>query len=422
MLESHIRQLKSQEVLERRQAVVKITNSGHPEALAVLEKFLRTEKDTEIRTLTEKAIQYLKTNKPAGVAAVGTTTSQRQPTVAASQKNASGVFLTEKHAAPAPLGHSAPAAHAVPMGQLIPPRPISEQQKKLAKGKLDSAMQFQMNGKGEEALLALKRAIELNPDLERDSFAFGLASALTGGGGDPMALVKAASKTSGTEAKKLVVQGATTMLDFGIEMAIITIVFIAYFAIANRQFQAIGEALVQYARTTGVSSASLDALASFTNTSRQQLLISALTQGAGLTVSGLVQAFLMYITGILLGGTGNLLDFLRAIMRVTAGIYLALGAVFLIFPAASWLPFDPVTRQPPAFSPFIALMVIALVGGILWVYFAGRAHGFGFFKGCAMIVLTSIGFSILLTIVFMLAGPRMPTDLPGMIMPLLSLR
>jgi hypothetical protein len=130
----------------------------------------------------------------------------------------------------------------------------------------------------------------------------------------------------------------------------------------------------------------------------------------------------MFITGILIGGTGNLLDFLRTIMRVTAGIYLAIGAVFLLFPAASWLPYDPVTRQPPAFSPYIALGVIAFVGSILWVYFAGRAHGFGFFKGCAMIVLTSIGFSILIFIVVMLAGPRMTSDLPGMIMPLLSLR
>ena len=417
MFESYVRQLKSHETLERRQAVVKITNSGNAEALAVLEKYLRVEQDGEIRALIEKAVQYLKTNKPSAGASIGSnhSASQKHQAVAppAPQKNASGVFVTDNRAAL--MGQ--PVAPAVQLAQMLPPKPISEQQKKLAKGKLDAAMQFQMSGKVDEALLALKRAIELNPDLERDSFAYGLASALTGGGGDPMALVKAASKPGKAEATKLVVQGATTALDFAIEMGIITIVFITYFALAYHKF-------VEIAKVVAVSSAyspSLAALDMFTSSTRQTLLVSALTQGAVVTISGLIQAFLMFITGILIGGTGNLLDFLRTIMRVTAGVYLAIGAVFLLFPAASWLP-DPATREMAGLNPYIFLGVIAFVGSILWVYFAGRAHGFGFFKGCAMIVLTSIGFSILIFIAVMLAGPRMTSDLPGMIMPLLSLR
>lgn len=431
MFEHYIRQLKSQQVLERRQAIVKITNSGHPEALAVLEKFLRIEQDPEIRALTEKAIHYLKTNKPAAASAPAASShassQMNKPVAPAADKIGSGVFMTAKpdhH--PAPEHHPAvtgqpapPPAHLVP---LPPPKPVTEQQKKLAKGKLDTAMQLQLNGKIDEALLSLKRAFELNPELERDSFAYGLASALTGGGGDPIALVKQSSKPEDKATKALVAQGATTALNFAIEMAILTIVFIMYFAISYRKFAEIAAGLSQYAMTTGASSASFTALDLFTSSTRNQLLVSALTQGIGVTISGIAQAFLMFVVGILIGGTGNLLDFLRTVMRVTAGIYLAIGAVFLIFPASSWLPVDLVTGQPTTFSPFILLGIIAFVGSILWVYFAGRAHGFGFFKGCAMIVLTSIGFSVLVFIVALLARPSIPTDLPGIIMPLLSLR
>jgi tetratricopeptide (TPR) repeat protein len=428
MFESYIRQLKSDQVLERRQAIVKITNSGHPEALALLEKFLRIEKDDEIRGLTEKAIQYLKTNKPAAsslatssqVGHLATTSSQMKKPVAqpAMDKRASGVLVMENRGAA-----STPASAPPLMAQMIPPKPITEQQKKLAKGKLDAAMQFHMNGKIDQALLALRRAFELNPALERDGFAHGLASALTGGGGDPIELVKIATKPKDEETKAIVKEGATTALTFGIELAIITIIFIMYFAIAYRKFAEIADALAQFALASGAqSSVSFSALDLFTGSTRQTLLVSALTQGFSVTISSLIQAFLMFVVGILIGGTGNILDFLRTIMRVTAGIYLAIGLVFLVFPANAWLPYDPVTRQAIGFSPFILLAIIGLVGAVLWVYFAGRAHGFGFFKGCAMIALTGIGFTILVMIVTMLAAPRMAVDAPSIIIPLVNMR
>lgn len=405
MFEQHVRQLKSDNALERRQAIVKITNSGHPDALTLLEKYLPIERDGAVKALIQKAVDYLRTNRPAAPEPAATGSGSMYGSMGASGKRTTG---TGGGNVPPAYGNMPPP----PEITLNPPKQLSEQQKRMAKGRLDSAMQHQMAGNIEKAILDLRRAIEINPDLKKDSFAWGLASQLTGGGNDPFTLIESSSKP---KQDNLVAQGAGTLAEFAIEVLIIALIITVFLTLSFRKFGEIADAFLQYANANGLEGTdALRVLASNTYVDQRQVFISSIGQGLASILGLLMYSMFMYAVGIFIGGSGGVLNFLRAIMRVNAGIYLAVGAVLLFIPAAQWIP----TAGPdgtPSLLPYSLLFGILFIGFFLYVYFAGRAHGFGFGKGCAMVWLTGIVISCLSTVLVMLGGSALNFELTGSI-------
>jgi hypothetical protein len=403
MFEQFVRQLKSGNPLDRRQAIVKITNSGHPDSLALLEKYIAVEKDAEVRALVQKAVDYLRTNRPKPDA----------PPPASGGRGATGTYAAADAAGGGARGkpgstsnapYSSALAPAVPPAEAIimqPPTVVSEQKKRAAKGRLDAAMQQQINGNRDKAILELKRALELNPDLKKDQFAFGLAAQLTGGSADPFPLIM---ESSAPKNENLVAQGAETLLSFTLEVLIIMVIVTIFLTVSYRKFGEIAIELVKYAAESGLEgSDALRQLAATSYVDQRQVFIDSIGR-AIISVGGLIMySMFMYAVGVFIGGSGGVLNFLRAIMRVNAAIYLALGAVLLLIPTPRWIPrLGP--DGAPDLMPFGLMAGILVIGYFLWVYFAGRAHGFGFGKGCAMVALTGIAISCLSTILVMLGG------------------
>jgi hypothetical protein len=399
MFEQYVRQLKSDNALDRRQAIVKITNSGHPDALTLLEKYLPIERDSAVKALIQKAVDYLRTNRPAPEPA----------TASGGYGGAGGKRTTGTGGSNVPpsYGNMPPS----PEITMKPPKPLSEQQKRMAKGRLDSAMQHQMAGNTEKAILDLRRALEINPDLKRDSFAHGLASQLTGGGtGDPFALLESSSKP---KQDNIVAQGAETLVAFVLEVLIIALVITVFLTISFRKFGEIADAFLQYAYANGLEGTdALRVLASNIYVDQRQVFISSIGQGLASIIGLLMYSMFMYAVGIFIGGSGGVLNFLRSIMRVNAGIYLAIGVVIFAIPAAQWIP-TVGAEGVPNFAPYTLLIGILVIGFFLYVYFAGRAHGFGFGKGCAMVFLTGIVISCFSTILVMLGGSALNFELTG---------
>lgn len=383
MFEQYQRQLSSSDVLQRRQAIVKITNSGHPDAQMTLERMLYSETDSEVKALVQKALQYLRTMHPTpDTQTIGTIkpldNNQSYGSVSPFETGKQRNVTTGKPAPALPLN-----PNFLGMGK---PAPVSEQKKKIAKGHLDAATQHRFNGKTDKAILELRKAVQADPELGTQPFVIGLAAALVGGSSDPIQTV-----LGHTEVKdeNLAVTGTVTIGMFLLEMAVIVVAYVLVSAITYRK------SIEMLTQLTAVAPADYTAsiltlLDSFYKIGRDQLVIGTVVQAITLTVSNLIFSFVLYVVGVFVGGSGGLLNFLRTSMRAQAIIAVLSGILFLITPITAF------TTPSSTTQAVMGLYAALGIGGLIaWVYFSARAHNFGFFRGCVMVILTGIALSIL---------------------------
>jgi tetratricopeptide (TPR) repeat protein len=135
--------LKSSDAKKRYRAVKEIARAKDEAMLQVLAQLASSDPDEQVRQVAAKAQNYI----ASGLEAVPTTPPK--------------------------------------------PRPITKEDEQRAKEYMDEALSYQMRGEGNKALKALAKALQVNPNLERDSFFISVLGTATGTEGEAaMAMVR----------------------------------------------------------------------------------------------------------------------------------------------------------------------------------------------------------------------------------------
>lgn len=180
MIDQYLRQLNSNDPAERREAIIALGKSRDERALRPLSNVIKTDPDDSLRALALKAGRHIRgLDTRITLPAPG-----EQPASPRSRKpsNSANLVFTELPDIDAPAiqplpGTLTPAFSEVPSGAIEKPRRVpSAQDKKLAKGKLDQAIGYKMQGSNEKARASLLEALRRDPDLASDVVALNLAA------------------------------------------------------------------------------------------------------------------------------------------------------------------------------------------------------------------------------------------------------
>ncbi|MCC6614857.1 MAG: hypothetical protein IT320_15355 [Anaerolineae bacterium] len=168
MIEVYLQQLKSKDAARRREAIVALGKSNDPAALQPLADIYRNDPDPALRDLALKAGRYLRQHmsqaggSAGALAAASSTASNRL-------KEELSHYETEQPAA---------ARHHLPQRRAVPPADVTR-----SKSYVDEALSHNMDGDNGRALKALRKALELNPNIMDDAFFVSVAGAVTGDSG-----------------------------------------------------------------------------------------------------------------------------------------------------------------------------------------------------------------------------------------------
>lgn len=353
--------LGSPNVAQRRQAVVALANSGDPDTVDILNRVASSDEDDGVRELAQKAADHVRKMQ----------WQRAQASVPAAP--AIGPTTIEK---------VAPEINTNTARPVIDPNiNVSFEKKKMARSRLDSAFRWRVDGFPAKAIVDLKRAIQLDPSLAKDGSAQALSADLMSAGTEESIelLMGYEAPKAGANAKAAGV-ALGEVLAFLLEGSILfALPLITIFVLYNRVMSEI----------TGRSDLSFGLSEINIIAQKPNLIIGSI---ANYIITSLFLYTVMFFLGIFIGGSGSLIKFIRTMMRITAVAEVI--AILLVF----------VPIMTPSLTRTLDLrhnLILYLLGVLvlyfgLQFYFAGRAHGFGFFKGCATVIGGWIAASFIL--------------------------
>ncbi len=367
MIEHYVQQLQSRDSVERRAAISALANLRDPAALPALATVYRTDPDPALRELALQAGRYIRQHGTAGAGP-----GQASP----------------------PPGTDAPPYEKTAR----PEREITERDRELAKGFLNAATTFHLNGDKARAIDNLGKALSMNPDLRKDSFATNLIMTLTDKSIDEgfallthpdrrAALVAAAGgkKKLKAELDRPGIEKATwdnVAMDFGVYWLVATLSIIAIFVLGMSMLRDLIDTMPASATAT---STDLDALY---NASVIALVLIGVFYGFSTTISLLIQGGAIHVAATyVLGGDGTLaylyrrlVPFQTVILLITAGLFVVLAL------AGSIVSLMFVIGLGSAFGSIAILYWLSKL--------VGEVYGFGAGSGCGAIVIGSILIAI----------------------------
>jgi len=168
VIDTYLQQLKSQDIARRREAIVALGKSSDPAALQPLADVYRNDPDPALRDLALKAGRYLRQHMSQDAGSSGYS-SVASSTASSRLKEELSRYESEQ---PASAQNNLPRRRAV-----------SDADVTRSKSYVDEALSHNMNGDNARALKALRKALELNPNIMDDGFFVSVAGAVTGDSG-----------------------------------------------------------------------------------------------------------------------------------------------------------------------------------------------------------------------------------------------
>ena len=419
---------------QRRDAIIKLGKSGDTRAILLLQQIASVEPVPELRNLTQKAIQHLQSLSQSAQSG----TSYNTPPSDSSPSSALSVE---------------PAATAIE-----PARPVSARQSQIAKSRLDYALSLHMSGQNDKALSVLAEAANADPAILGTQMGRNLAMALTDEPSDrAIEIVNAKRrdpKTAGQATRPVFKLSASAdLFNTAIELLGLLIVLVlsilvgelAFVRSANAYLSSPGSIfnvslpdasateIAQIQQSSDAPSAKETEIANVQQF--QQIMESSSTTSGGLQqtqakLSKLLQSastpvalfgfalalgvpvllftilgiLVTYVVGILLGGVGGVLRFIRYQTRA----YILVFALSLIGTGlAYWVGINPnlpkATQDTLGGLAGLLLLVDAILGLFIFEYAAARAHEFGFLKATLSIIGGNVVLIVLIFVVVL--GP-----------------
>ena len=175
------RELQSEDPQIRAAAVKQIALSGNQDYLHFLKGIAENDPDPRLREYAKKAARHLYT--------LSGKDEPEKPSPLAPPMGSQDIQEEAKDVAPSPL----------------PEPKVSSKKRDTGNAKVQRALTLHMYGKPQKAIKALLQALEMNPDLEEDTYTKGVAAELTG---QPTNLaIKALKDPSLAEARSDTAQG-----------------------------------------------------------------------------------------------------------------------------------------------------------------------------------------------------------------------
>ncbi len=370
MLDDLLPLLDSADAHTRQQAIRQIANLRDPSALPHLARIYRTDSDPATRDLALKAGQYLR--------------QVVQPARSA--------------------GEDAGGGDTGEAGVLIQRGPITARDRQMARSLLDSATGFAVENDPGRALDYLGRALAIDPELSKETFAVNLITSLTGLSVNQALPVlvhpdrrAALIEQVGGKRKLKRVQthgkGAETatwdrvLIDFAVYMVLLAVAILALFVIV---FASLQDVLNEYGSTSGgvyssrVYSTSATQIDEIVAASMVGLVVlSAITAVAytiGLAING---AAIHVVATYIFGGNGTLVYLYRRYVpfnTLVMGITVGLAVLIAILD-----------------SPQVMLISIGLgsIGAsVVVIYFTvkiiSEVYDFGMGSGCGSLLLAAV--------------------------------
>lgn len=284
-------------------------------------------------------------------------------------------------------GGSGGGAKAIPEIDLSNAKAVNSARVNQAKSRLNSAFTHMTQGKKDEAVLELARALMINPGLVDDPGAQGLATSLSGMGGKAafqevlrMANAVPPKTTAPSHDREF-----WDMILSGVILLIVIALFSIVFFYGSYVIQAYVEALVYNQPLPNIRS--LFVVFPLNMVLPWVLRLGALTLGSTFFQFTIVYA----VATLMMGGTGSMIRHLRVSMNVAVIGYISIMIGFAILIGA-------VTGYVPTSLANVGLLM--LVGSglgtfILQAFLLGRVHEFGAIKGAYSVILGSIGAGII---------------------------
>ncbi|MBK9125592.1 MAG: hypothetical protein IPM16_21040 [Chloroflexi bacterium] len=414
--------LDSAQPERRKAAIQQLARTKDIEALRYLEAVERADNDGSVRDLARKAIVYIKRNNPGEAESPAAEVKR-----GAQPGYASGSILAEYANRPAePEPVEAEQEDAPPQPRPRSLHEVTESRQRAARGAMEMAGRASFDGLNARAAKYLVEAFKLNPNLQYDAYAVGLAATISGLYKDDA--VKAVQDGSILElfdkkefkakAKREIENEArddappagwgTALIDlllYGLINAVIVgVSFAAFIAlvtnIINSDPQLQAQMAQASAQATGIINQLIAAGVVLT-------LLYALIYGLIAIVLLLLQSFFIHVAArMILGGDGTLANLIHKTALflgiMTALVFVAQIGGFLL----------PLVTEPAigigiyAVSFFLSLWTLMGYSSRI-----GRTYDFGAGRGCAAIFLANIFFIILGLVCFAAFGQAYLSEL-----------
>lgn len=403
MIDHYIQQLSSNDPAERRAAIIALGKSRDERALRPLSNVIKTDPDESLRALALKAGRHIKgldtrITLPAPDEQPAPSHMARKPS------SPTNLVFTELPDIDALMIQPLPGTLTSAFGEL-PPTPVekprrvpSAQDKKLAKGKLDQAIGYKMQGNNEKARASLIEALRRDPDLATDVVALNLAANV----GDikiPQEAMDALMKEAESQPLRgggfslpslRTAQGSIdpAVWNLALEIVIFIVVAIVFGIVVNLGLLNALGSLIRFAPSQTEDTVMLQEMVR--SISLSSLLLSGAKSGIIFAITTVFAIGVSYIIGALRGGSGDMFHFLSALIRVEI-VFNLLQVLFLGIMVAGLL-------LPGSGTPMLALIaaggiLFALSGFAEWLamgYFASRVHQFSMLRGLFIVTVGSI--------------------------------
>ncbi len=361
MLKPYIRQLKSQDPAERRQAIKGLARLRNEAVIPLLETVAQSDPDPELRALAEKAIRYVKANV------------QPEPKA----RSASSESLL----------NIPPSEEGLPK----PRHRVSTRDRDAARKYVNAAFSYYQAGDRARAVEWLGKGLSLNPNLQSDSFVAGIVQGVMQMDVDealpilthPDRRKEYVARLGGKQPTRAthVPENATwdnVLIDFGL-YGLVTLIgqfAVLYFAIDI--YRELWRRSPELYNTAGAET--------FFNLNVREMFFVSLLGGVYATIGVAVQgAFIHLAATFLLGGKGTLAYLYRKLVPLQM-VFMLVVAAAMVFLS---LLIDPVTAMT-------LLNLVNFVSGFVLLYLLVRVvaevYDFGVASGCGAIFLGGVIF------------------------------
>jgi hypothetical protein len=172
VINRYIEQLRSSDPKVRREAIIALGKSHDAAALRPLADVYRTDSDPSLRELALKAGRYLRQQTDGFPSAAAAPVGAATLTAAERLQQEIDAYEADEH-----------PTKPEPLARQLNRRPVTEQDIKNSKSFVDAALSANIKGDNPRALRALKKALEINPDIKDDGYFSSIAGAVTGRSG-----------------------------------------------------------------------------------------------------------------------------------------------------------------------------------------------------------------------------------------------
>ncbi len=424
MIDTYIQQLASADAGKRREAIIALGKAGDPRALPPLLNIYKTDPDPALRELALKAGRHIKQLQSAQQSAPAQPATQVPPTSRPASTSAvrqaapprdlleeEPVFealpVTPKSSLPATLPaaqtytpafiEEAPPSIVEPVKRKI----ASENDKRLAQGKLDAAIGFRMQGNTEKALAELIAALHVDPDIATQPLAINLAAELTGIKPPNEAMASIVQQAEAVPERRnmqnimAASSGALTdpaLIGLVLDILILTVITLLFMiVVAAGVSNYVDEALKTQTYTSAVP---------FTNPFRSATAI-AVVLGLGVasifvTLTSVLRNGITYVVGTFMGGAGEMFKFLSATTRFQSIIFVPITIAFALAFVAPSIPAFKSAAGPLAAVGGVILVLTSLAAFIGYIIVVARAHEVNFWKGLVIVFVGGVAQNCIL--------------------------